>query len=251
MLWDNVSDQQARSCLNTTLWRLRSVLEPGKTPRGTFLMTNQVGRIGFNWTSDHWLDIVAYKNQVEHLLATPIKLLDEANVQASEQVLTWYDNSYLKAYYSDWAIRERERIRRYHINGLGHIMSYYSQKGSYAHALRHGQSILELDPLREQYHREIMRLHLTNGHRAQAVRQYEICRQLLEQELGIQPMAETRTLIEDAKQLYSRRTVHSVSKHLMNSQAMNELRLARKDFDRAQHRLQTAIQTIEHSLDWK
>ena len=61
-------------------------------------------------------------------------------------------------------------------------------------ALRCGQQILTLDPLREDVHRELIRLHLRRGHRALALHQYEQCRAVLDDELGVEPMEETRAL---------------------------------------------------------
>jgi len=56
----------------------------------------------------------------------------------------------------------------------------------------YGQKILQVDPLREQVHRELIQLHSENGQRSLAVQQYEFCRQVLHEDLGIEPMAETQ-----------------------------------------------------------
>ena len=41
--WGGYDESRARDCLNTTLWRLRRVLEPKGTPRGTYLITTPTG----------------------------------------------------------------------------------------------------------------------------------------------------------------------------------------------------------------
>ncbi len=35
LFWGDHSEERARSCLSTALWRLRRVLEPGDTAKGT------------------------------------------------------------------------------------------------------------------------------------------------------------------------------------------------------------------------
>src|SRR6185436_15012266 len=59
---------------------------------------------------------------------------------------------------------------------------------------------LELDPLNEAAHRELMRLHALAGDRSAAIRQYHECTQLLDRELGVAPLAETVALYEAVKE---------------------------------------------------
>jgi DNA-binding SARP family transcriptional activator len=81
-----------------------------------------------------------------------------------------------------------------HLSCLAHLMQYYRHQGSHAQAVAYGEAILQRDPLREEIHRELMRSYVANGQRALALRQYERCRQVLAEELGIPPMEETQLL---------------------------------------------------------
>ena len=56
--------------------------------------------------------------------------------------------------------------------------------------------MLELDVWREEVHRELMRLLVLSGQRSAALMQYERCRRILDEELSVQPAAETRQLYE-------------------------------------------------------
>ena len=51
--WGEHPDDRARSCLSTALWRLRRVLEPEGTRRGTYLQTTPAGDVWFDSKSDH------------------------------------------------------------------------------------------------------------------------------------------------------------------------------------------------------
>jgi DNA-binding SARP family transcriptional activator len=101
----------------------------------------------------------------------------------------------LEGFYEDWALRERERLRGLYLDSLTYLMGYYRQHGAFEESLTYGQQILQVDPLREEIHRELMHLYLTNGQRALAVRQYETCCQILGAGLDLRPMAETQALL--------------------------------------------------------
>jgi DNA-binding SARP family transcriptional activator len=114
--------------------------------------------------------------------------------QRAERAIAHYSGDLLEGFYDDWAIRERERLRLVFLDSVATLLTRYSQIGAHDDVLRCGQQILALDPLREDIHRELIRVHLQRGHRALAVRQYEQCRATLDDELGVAPMEETRAL---------------------------------------------------------
>jgi len=68
------------------------------------------------------------------------------------------------------------------------------QSHQWKSGVSHGRRILELDPLQEHVHRAVMRCYLGMGNRPAALRQYEIIRQVLHDELQIEPMDETTEL---------------------------------------------------------
>jgi DNA-binding SARP family transcriptional activator len=107
-----------------------------------------------------------------------------------------------------------------------------------------GQRILDQDPLREEIHRDMMRLYLENGQRALAVRQYELCRECLRRELGISPMAETQQL---SAQIVQDMDV-SPGPAESSQELVQQLRLALQGFNQAQQQLQQAIQVAERFL---
>ena len=193
VFWGEHSETRARGCLNTALWRLRQVLEPYGVARGTYLLTSRAGEVGFNGDSEHWLDVAAFEEglqQLRHFRPEP-SVLDWTGV---ETAVTHYTGDLLEGFYEDWALRERERLRMLYLDSLGRLLRHYSDSDAVQPALDCGRRILELDPLREEIHREIIRLHLRGGHRALALQQYRTCRDLLAQELGVEPLEETQAL---------------------------------------------------------
>jgi DNA-binding SARP family transcriptional activator len=194
LIWEDKDDGHVRGSFNTVLWRLRSILEPIGIPRGTYLVTTPTGAIGFNCDSNHWVDLIIFEGQVKRVLDLPVQLATEADVHALQESIELYRGELLEGFYDDWALRERERLRRLHLNSMAYLMRYYEHQGAYEKSLAYGARILAEDPLREEIHRNIMHLCLANGQRTLAVRQYEICRAILKSELGIAPMEETQKL---------------------------------------------------------
>jgi DNA-binding SARP family transcriptional activator len=130
-------------------------------------------------------------------------------------------------------------------------MRYYRHHQAYEESLACGRQILNHDPLREEIHREIMQLYLESGQRALAVRQYEICREILATELGIPPMEETRALyaqiVPGTSQSQPQPNLPPEPANL--KQALRQLRLTVQGFDEARERLQRAIQLVERLIE--
>jgi DNA-binding SARP family transcriptional activator len=193
LFWGEQREDRARRCLSTALWRLKQALEPDGVRPGAYLIST-TGTVGFNNDSDHWLDVAAFEEGVGLLRTLGHRTGNAQDWLRAEAAIGHYTGDLLEGFYEDWAIRERERLRLLYLDSLTTLLTHYSQAAAHDDALRCGQQILALDPLREDIHRELIRLHLHRGHRALALHQYEQCRAVLEDELGVEPMEETRAL---------------------------------------------------------
>jgi DNA-binding SARP family transcriptional activator len=91
---------------------------------------------------------------------------------------------------------ERERLRALHLSLLSRLADQYFDRHDYAEALRYAGRLLAADPCREDAHRLVMRCHVRLGERAQALRQYRTCEQVLRAEFGAHPEPMSRALFE-------------------------------------------------------
>lgn len=193
LFWGEQREDRARRCLSTALWRLKQALEPDGVDPGTYLISTAT-TVAFNTASDHWLDVAAFEDGAAALRALGNGHGTIDDWQRAEEAIAHYSGDLLEGFYEEWAIRERERLRLLYLDSVATLLSHYSHAGAHDDALRCGQRILALDPLREDIHRELIRIHLHRGHRSLALRQYEQCRVVLDEELGVEPMEETRAL---------------------------------------------------------
>jgi adenylate cyclase len=92
--------------------------------------------------------------------------------------------------FADWLRIERTRLQDVAVSALSRLAESQSGKTAIATALQ----LLAIDTAREETHRLLMRLYAETGQRAQALRQYQVCREALSRELGVAPDAETEEL---------------------------------------------------------
>jgi DNA-binding SARP family transcriptional activator len=92
--------------------------------------------------------------------------------------------------FEDWLRGERQRYRELAVAVLTKLM--HRERGP--QALAAARRLVALAPLQEDGHRMLMQLHAEAGEIGAALRQYEICRDTLQRELGIEPSPETEAL---------------------------------------------------------
>jgi DNA-binding SARP family transcriptional activator len=251
LFWNESTETQARSRLNTALWRLRRAMENNGLSAAHYLTINHLGEIGFNAHSNFWLDVGEFERFIQSLL---VLATDQVNVeveQAFEHSLALYRGELLDGFYEDWVLRERERMRELYLVGLAFMMRHYHRTHAYEKSLVCGQRILVLDPLREEIHRAMMRLYLESGQRALALRQYEFCRQALEEELSIEPMEETQALYS---RLHETPTLAPVTGSALASdrqvleRLLSQMEKTASAFDSAREQMQQLILTVKELL---
>ena len=93
-------------------------------------------------------------------------------------------------------VLERERLRARYLRVRATLANHHLAKGEMDVALGHALDILAHDPYREDAHRMAMRCYVRLGLRAQALRQYRICRDVLMTEFEAPPERATEELYE-------------------------------------------------------
>ncbi len=245
LFWRDHPFQQANNCLNTALWRLRRVLEPAGVERGAYVATTPTGEVGFNDQSTYWLDVAVFEGHLEQALAIPPAIATLDNVSGLEHALSLYTGDLLEGFYDSWALHERERLRNLRLRGLAYLMRYYHSQGEFETSIAYGQRILDDDPIREEIHRDLMRIHAESGQRSLAVRQYEVCRDVLAAELGIAPMPETQRLYAQIAASGSALTSPGPLAPLAGPTMVGHLHLALRQLEQTRQLIQQMLQLME------
>jgi predicted ATPase/DNA-binding SARP family transcriptional activator len=103
------------------------------------------------------------------------------------------------AEFDAWASQERQVWERRYLDALGVLVEGYAANGDYYAAIEAAQRSLAIDELAEDVHRRLIGLYAAAGDRAAALRQFERCIVVLERELGVDPLPETRAVYEAAR----------------------------------------------------
>lgn len=178
MLWPQLDESSGRRNLRRELARLREV--------------------GFHGAVQAEGDFLAFSTEV----ATDVGAFDAALAGGRpDDALTHWRGAPADGLslddagaFDDWLARERERLLTMRRRALEASATAHESQGNHELALQRVESLLADDPLQEQHHRDAMRLHMACGRREAALAQFERCRQLLDSELGLQPMADTEEL---------------------------------------------------------
>jgi len=102
--------------------------------------------------------------------------------------------------FDDWQFFQSESLRREFASLLEKLVRAYSDRGEHESAILHARRWLGLDPLHEPAHRALMQSYAHSGQHAAALRQYRECVRVLNDELGVAPLAETTQLYERLKE---------------------------------------------------
>jgi DNA-binding SARP family transcriptional activator len=101
----------------------------------------------------------------------------------------------LPGWYNDWALIERERIRQRILHALEALSGQLAGAGRFADAVEAALLAISAEPLRETAQRALIEAHVAEGNLAEALRSYRAYRDLIRQELGVDPSSDLSTVI--------------------------------------------------------
>jgi len=111
----------------------------------------------------------------------------------------------------DWIDARRQALDRVLLTALDVAAAVLADAGETERAVALGGEAVQVAPFRESGYTRLIRLQLAAGDRAEALRTYTRCRELLAQELGVDPAPETQAAYLDALRAGVRATVATES----------------------------------------
>ncbi len=206
LLWPDCPEQAARHNLSQALFNLRLAVGD-HTARPPFFLINRQ-EIQINRESDYSLDLDQFN---AYYSASGNDQGGENadysyHLQQLEEMVRIYRGEFLQQFYvedsaeyEDWILVQREALHLQVINALTILANEYERLGDFQTAHRYALQQLALDPWREEAHYQIMRLLALDGQRSAALAQYESCRKVLADELGVKPSPKTQDLYEQLR----------------------------------------------------
>lgn len=210
LFWPDMSEGAARRNLRLTLHRVRKALG------------DEVASLFFENTRDVilcrpdviWVDALAFERC---LLAVRRHEHRPAMVCAScadglSRAVELYRGDFLRGLFvqgslafAEWVTLKRERWHRMAVEALFALTEYCRRRGLLDQAHRYARRQIELEPWREEAHRQLMDILARQGQISAALAHYEACCRMLAREFGVGPDEETRALYRRILRLRRRR----------------------------------------------
>lgn len=201
LLWDEGNDTQTRGNLRWLIAVLRQRMAP-------YLQVTR-SSVALNLDGLASVDV----SLMEQCLADagratvpPSGVLPPAALEALESAVALYRGPFMHGFYlreasafEEWSLQEQMRLQRSVIQALGSLVTHYLAESIAAPGVSHARRLLQLDPLHEATHRDLMRLLVMGGNRSAALEQFEVCRRTLAAELHVDPEPATKALYEQLR----------------------------------------------------
>lgn len=189
LLWPDSADEQSRASLRQALSTIRKRLGHA----GTALVTEgDAVRID---AARSGIDVPGF-----------IRATDSGKRADLEGVPDLYRGDLLEGFapispeFDRWLDAERGALRSRLVSALLRLSDSYGQENRFEDMIATSSRLIAIDPLQEHVHRRLMRAYRAQGRHDAALRQFEILKDTLSRQLGVEPERPTLDLVRDIRQ---------------------------------------------------
>lgn len=177
-IWPDSDGAATTASLRQSLWVVRSAFANASVPLERYL-TIEPEVIGFGPCAPVELDVTRFETAIRGPHAD------------AETAVALYRGDLLECVALECLAVERERLADAYEDALAEVAERRLAAGDLLGARAAAETLLARDPLREEAHAVLLQVHGRVGSRSQVIRQYRRVSELLERELGVEPLPET------------------------------------------------------------
>ncbi|MEZ4661088.1 MAG: BTAD domain-containing putative transcriptional regulator [Caldilineaceae bacterium] len=188
LLWPEMPEQRAKNNLRTMLSVLKQQLAP-------YLNISTMA-LAFNRHQPYFLDVEAFLARVNSAIAS-------RNLAELQTAVALYKGEFLEGFhlrnaapFEEWLLQQREHLHIRMLAVFETLVTVCVERGEYSLGVAAAHNLLSREPWSEVVHQQLMILLAKSGQRAAALAQYERCRRILADELGVEPALETTALYQ-------------------------------------------------------
>ncbi|WP_245791627.1 ATP-binding protein [Actinacidiphila rubida] len=186
--WPDADPQAAAGSLRVALHAARRALEPELAPRAASSYLVADGAMLRLDPATVWIDA----DHAEAAARTALAACDPAELAGA---LDAFGGELLpEDRYATWAQPRRDGLTRLREELLLGLAAAHLERGAAQEAAAVAEQVLAASPAEELAHRVLIEAYIRQGLRRRAVRQYHVCREALDAELGVRPGPETERL---------------------------------------------------------
>ncbi len=187
-LWPDKTGQ-GKNAFHTTLYRLRQALR--REGEATKFVLVETGDYRLD-VARFEVDVDVFDNHLSQIQEVPVSMA----IRRYQAALELYKGAYLDNLYYDWLLPERQRLTDAYLGALRGLATLHANSGAYADAEALVLKAIQINPLAEDLHCELIRYLHAQGNRQGMIKQYDSLKQLLQDELGVAPLPTTQALFQ-------------------------------------------------------
>ena len=200
LFWPDLPQSDARNNLRVALSRLKRHFRDSNT------LASSRHTVRFNHNDQVHLDVSQFLALISQAETHAHRSLSACHTcqEQLKQAVHLYREEFLSGFFledclvfEEWLFVWRERLHVQVLKLLAQLVQVAEDSGRFADSEQYARRQLELDPLHEQAHRQLMRALYAQGQRSAALNQFKACAAILQAELGVEPEVET-TLLQQA-----------------------------------------------------
>lgn len=185
VFWPDASERRARSALHTAVNRMRGALGCTEVIRW------DNARYRIEWPGGVTHDVNHFSRLVSRADAAGD---DRQRAALLERAVALARGEYMEGVMAEWCVPRRQELEVRLVNTIVALGAALTRVGEHGRAADTFRLALGRDALREDAHRGLMRAYRGAGDRAMALRQFDVCKRILEEELGVPPDPKTVAL---------------------------------------------------------
>jgi ATP/maltotriose-dependent transcriptional regulator MalT/DNA-binding SARP family transcriptional activator len=193
--WGEADFEAVEKNFHPTVSHIRKALNSNQPLKQNFLLYRD-GDYQLNSEFSYRIDTEVFDQLLsEGENARRARQFDEC-VAAYESALKLYRGEFMQGSYEPWVEEQRTYYREQYLRLLESLAGVAQGAADWPKVMQLAQLIIHDDQFREDIHCMVMRAHAAVGNRGAVKDQFEALKRLLENELGVEPSAETRKLYQ-------------------------------------------------------
>jgi DNA-binding SARP family transcriptional activator len=194
ILWPGTLPAAWDPALKSLISKLRLFLGHVNAPSSPSSISSQFGCYQLHLPPNVWIDLEAARHSADEAEGA----LRSGDIRAAwgptNVTLAIAQRPFLPGEEGEWVEGKRRELQDLLVRALDCYVEVCLHTGQAALAAQMASQAVSLEPFRETGYRQLMRVHAASGNRAEALRVYQRCRELLADEMGVDPSPETEAL---------------------------------------------------------
>lgn len=196
-VWGGDPPADVDASLNAILSKLRAAMRRIGCTSADATIEVLGSLVGLRLPAETWVDVEAAVNALDEAEGL-LRIGDGAGAWGCANVAVAITRRpFLPDLEAPWIESRRAHYRALLARALHCLAAASEMSGQASLAIQYATEILEIEPFRETAWQQLMRLHAGMGNRAEALRAFARCRELLREELGASPSPQTEAVFLD------------------------------------------------------